>query len=393
MNGTAFLNPYLDTIIALVLIYALLSVLVSILLEAWNNMVKERGVYLQRALFRMLDDPLNHNFGYLIYHHPMINGMRRDGNSLPHYLAPEIFSNALVDVVAELATKVSYEERADGSFTAVRNGYDVSVGGRFVKAVHQLRDSEFKRLLENMVDRHGGHENLNIDQLKAELQRWFSDHMDRTTGIYKQDQRSKLRLIGLAVALGLNVDSFHMVKVIYLDKDLRDRMVEQAEQVSDRYAEQRYLIADTALSTDQLLALVDMDLSAPNTDLDMRAVAADSLSKLDKNFARQADRVLSLVRSWQMPMGWSPTVPPISWWPSKGRYLEGIPQEFSLAEQEVLQYYDLRSKFSIWGVFKWGVGILATTLALSWGAPFWFETLNKVVNIRRSGVKPAPKND
>ncbi|MBP9081204.1 MAG: hypothetical protein KBF80_13235 [Flavobacteriales bacterium] len=63
-----FNSPYLDTIIALVLVYALLSILVSILLEAWNKRTKERGVFLQRVVYRLLDDPLNRNFGYLIYH-------------------------------------------------------------------------------------------------------------------------------------------------------------------------------------------------------------------------------------------------------------------------------------------------------------------------------------
>lgn len=39
-----FNSPYLDTIISLVLVFALLSILVSILLESWNKRTKERGV-------------------------------------------------------------------------------------------------------------------------------------------------------------------------------------------------------------------------------------------------------------------------------------------------------------------------------------------------------------
>lgn len=391
MNNAALLNPYFDTIIALVLIYALLSVLSSILLEWWNNMVKERGVYLQRAIFRMLDDPLNHNFGYLIYHHPMINGMRRDGNSLPHYLAPEVFSNALVDVVAELATKVRYVQRQDGSFETVRDGYDEPVAMRFAKAVHAMRDSELKRLLENMIGRHGGRENLDIETLKAELQRWFNDHMDRTSGIYKNDQRRKLRLIGFAVALGLNVDSFHLVKVILQDKDLRDRVVEQAEAVADRYTEQRErILTDTTLDTDRLLAVLELAADDTLDETDKRMLALESLGAQEQQFKKNADRVVYLARKWQVPMGWSPTVPPLSW--KRGAEKVEIPKEFSLNEQEVLRSYEVRGRFTCWQVFKWIAGILATAIALSWGAPFWFETLVKLVNIRRSGVKPQPAN-
>ncbi len=41
------------------------------------------------------------------------------------------------------------------------------------------------------------------------------------------------------------------------------------------------------------------------------------------------------------------------------------------------------------GWLKKVVGLLATAIALSLGAPFWFDMLNKLVNLRGSGSKPA----
>lgn len=38
-----------------------------------------------------------------------------------------------------------------------------------------------------------------------------------------------------------------------------------------------------------------------------------------------------------------------------------------------------------------GLGFLVTTIALSLGAPFWFDLLNKLVNLRSSGQKPEPE--
>ena len=35
------------------------------------------------------------------------------------------------------------------------------------------------------------------------------------------------------------------------------------------------------------------------------------------------------------------------------------------------------------------LGILVTTVAVSLGAPFWFDLLNKLVNLRMSGDKPT----
>jgi hypothetical protein len=36
--------------------------------------------------------------------------------------------------------------------------------------------------------------------------------------------------------------------------------------------------------------------------------------------------------------------------------------------------------------------LFATGLALSIGAPFWFDTLSKFVNIRSAGTKPERKD-
>lgn len=52
-------NPYLDTSISLVLVYAVLNVLVSVLLEAGNKRTKERGVFLQKDIYQLLVNPLN----------------------------------------------------------------------------------------------------------------------------------------------------------------------------------------------------------------------------------------------------------------------------------------------------------------------------------------------
>ena len=36
-------------------------------------------------------------------------------------------------------------------------------------------------------------------------------------------------------------------------------------------------------------------------------------------------------------------------------------------------------------------GFVVTIMALSFGAPFWFDMLNKVVNLRAAGKKPEEK--
>jgi len=44
-----------------------------------------------------------------------------------------------------------------------------------------------------------------------------------------------------------------------------------------------------------------------------------------------------------------------------------------------------------WGALTKILGFLITALAAMQGAPFWFEILKKLVNVRSTGIKPEEK--
>lgn len=395
-------SPYLDTLISLVLIYALLSVFVSILLEGWNKRIKERGVFLQRMVYRLLDDPLNLNFGYLIYQHPIINKMRKDGNSYPHYIPAEGFANALIDTLAEQAVVMRYVDGPDGVLVKQADGQDLPLSERLQRGVQRLNDSEFKRLMLNFLDRNttatSGQEalapQLDMDKLKKELGRWFDDFMDRATGEYKNGQRGKLRLIGLLVALLLNVDSLHLVRVLLNDRNLRDRMVQRAEAV-DQTVSQRKDTTEAGLRKAVLQRLSEMDTThvkgVRNDSLLLRSLA---LVLSDNSAARereQADSLLAVLDQWQLPIGWSCTEAPLSWMGRSWCACDSVrPPPHP---DRLLRYFTARNERSLKQFFLWLLGILITGWSLSLGAPFWFETLSKLINIRRSGLKPLTTDE
>lgn len=419
MESAMLDNPYVDTIISLVLVYALLSILVSILLESWNRRVKERGVFLQKVIFRLLDDPLNKNYGYLIYQHPIINKMRRDEHSYPHYIPSEGFANALIDTLAEggvqlktaafldgkevtgrLAT-LSPEERARVEYKPVHAEQE-ALAKRLDTGVRSMKESELKRLLVNFLDRNyawaqqgdGGAQqrSLDMEKLKDELGRWFDGYMERASGEYKNNQRKKLIFLGFLVAIGLNVDSLHLAKVFLLDKDLRDRMVGEAERVADNYQKMAQQ-ANDSLDAARLMEVVR------DSGIVMQGHRATSkwqqrvsnLAFADSVYEQQAEEVLMLVRNWQLPMGWNPGEAPLSW--IDGRDLKVVPREFKPSQRAVLEHFKRRNTWHPWNLLKWIVGICISGIALSRGAPFWFELLVKLVNIRRSGAKPKTTDE
>ena len=52
----------------------------------------------------------------------------------------------------------------------------------------------------------------------------------------------------------------------------------------------------------------------------------------------------------------------------------------------------LNGAFDIWGWFVKLIGWIITALAVSLGAPFWFDVLNKLNSMRSTGVKPKAVN-
>ncbi len=49
------------------------------------------------------------------------------------------------------------------------------------------------------------------------------------------------------------------------------------------------------------------------------------------------------------------------------------------------------SEYKILGLMKKLAGLLLTVIALSLGAPFWFDLLKRIISIRSAGVNPDEK--
>ena len=386
-----FNNAYLDTLICIVLVFALLSIVVSFVVEWWISQIKARGSFLQMIVRRILRDDLNHDYGYRIYQHPTINRMRRDENSYPSYISAETFSNALIETLAEDGGRDRYVLGEDGQpATRVNDMKDKPLAERFVAGVVNMKESPMRRLLLNFIDRNGGTQldKLNLQSLKTEIGRWFDDHMDRASGEYKLKLKPKLLGIGLVVAFVLNVDTVHLMKVLMLDEPLRNRTVAVAEGVADKLA-----ATEGRPDTVRIQAVIDTVLTMPDdTTVKVRVRRTIDLKMLPLNndtalAAKRDDAiaVLDRLNRMQLPIGWDRDDAPLSWF--------GVTDTMAYkardpAEAALMKYFDDRNAKEPKNYFLWFIGVIITGLALGQGAPFWFAALVKLVNIRRAGVKP-----
>ncbi|MDI9340563.1 MAG: hypothetical protein QM534_08320 [Sediminibacterium sp.] len=420
MNYSIPDNPILDIIISIVLIFAFLSILVSILLEWYNYKVKARSQALQDAIYNLINDKTGINYGYLFYNHFMINGLRHNRRRSVQYISSSMFADVLMDIVAnqyEHSQDIAIHPQQDNQvkYHSVKNPPEniktlgVNRGGaipeksqsvsnplmvRFQEALEVMRPGPLNVLLKSFNEKAGG----DYTKLKALMEHWYNDYMDRVSGWYKVKQRRKLLIAGFIIAIGLNVDSIHLIRCLSYDPALRTQMIATAVRVSDKYES---LPAESREDTKALEAIVSQ--LEKDTTVNKREQYKTLLDRLDVSYRKQqedmafiqrADSVLDIMSDLNVPLGWGYDTAPLSYFnqfnPNKVTDKMAIKQLSGKRNAGLLHYLNYRNNCSTlvnWLMYL--LGITITAFSLSFGAPFWFDLLVKLVNLRRAGKKPA----
>jgi hypothetical protein len=207
--------------------------------------------------------------------------------------------------------------------------------------VERIGDDDVrKRLLAAIAEGQAG-----FDRARRSIERWFDDAMDRTSGIYKRRTQWWLLVIAAFVTLLMGADTFRLYDSLATNPGLRAALVAQSEQA-------------TAPGSDFVPPTPPVDADATGTP------TADEAA--DSPPAPSVGEVFDELEQTSLPFGYSDR--------------PGLNGEQADAGD--------------W--FRWLVrkipGLLVTTFAVALGAPFWFDVLNKVSNIRAAGKPPAPTN-
>jgi hypothetical protein len=147
--------------------------------------------------------------------------------------------------------------------------------------------------------------------------------MERVTGWYKRRGQAIMLVLGLGVVIAVNADTIAISTSLSRDKAVRDSLVAAAQD----YVKQQ------------------SDKQEPDID------------KPTERVKQYTDKI----RNLGLPLGWS-----------KGNPLS--------MPDETKPYESMSWPMKI-------IGWLITTMAISLGAPFWFDLLNKFVAVR-SSIKP-----
>ncbi|NEP13420.1 MAG: hypothetical protein F6K14_25080 [Symploca sp. SIO2C1] len=166
-----------------------------------------------------------------------------------------------------------------------------------------------------------------IRQMELEIENWFNSSMDRVSGVYKRNAKGVALVIACLIAILANVDTVYIVESLAKDHALQSTISNVAEQV---------VVSNSCLH-----------------------ISEDQASKTECLSGIKADVNQAFADISSLPIGWDLSNP--------------LKKQFSPLEPE--------------SIVKTLVGWLLSSIAIAMGAPFWFQILSNVINVRNTGIK------
>jgi hypothetical protein len=192
--------------------------------------------------------------------------------------------------------------------------------------------NRIKGLLEAFVTQAGG----DVAAFRKGVETHFNAAMDRASGWYKRYTQNVALIAAAALVIGANADTVALAASLASSPAARAKMVEIAEQ----------RLTEAQTTEDKIKA--------------GKAEGAITVAqaKKDSETARAAlAQAASAIESAGIQFGW-----------------KDYPMTFSESLAKV-------------------AGLLVSILAVSLGAPFWFDVLQRIMQVRATGVSPGEKKD
>jgi hypothetical protein len=391
-------NVALDVVIGLVFVYLLYSLYATIIMEIISSSFGLRARNLCYALKRMLMDEKEYNSSFLQKFSRLITSFGqtfgKSTNLTNETLYESFFSQPSIKYLSSggLSNKPSYlsaENFSKGIIDSLRNeDPDISLLAGIEQGIMNLPEkepgnSETKRHLQLLLD------DANHDLVKFQilLEQWYNDTMDRSTGWFKRSTQMFLLLIGFGLAIAFNVDTLSIIKRLSTDTDARSKLVEMATNFSEKNAP--LINAIKAGDSTQNNQAIKIKLDSLN---DIKSLLEEDIKKSqnvlasDWNISDSLYCYADTITAQIIPKDYKQA--------RVGKFNVAVHRSIDLKilkrilpkdiQEGVVKISPLRYKFSYVFSYDHFLGYLMTALALSLGAPFWFDLLNKLVKLRGS---------
>ena len=230
----------------------------------------------------------------------------------------------------------------------------------------------------------------NLETFTKKLEEWFDDTMNRVSGWYKRQTQAILFLIGLILAITFNVDVVSITKKLSKSDNLRQQVVQSAIAYSSQHPKQKN-------DTNNLPAAADSTDYAYRKNVDAKFAKVDTMLNTDikdmtmlmalgwSDYGRAADSA-AVIKKYKDEFDQAMVK------------LQADTSAKKCSNLDACRSFALKSLYdNHWIVLKVGyvlsssvhavkfLGFLLLAFAVCLGAPFWFDSLNKIINLRGSG--------
>jgi hypothetical protein len=382
------MNLYIDVAISLVLVFLVFSIIVYIVQELVAVNFQYRGKMLWRAIAQLLDNaifkdklsigkeglkipgtatPLTDVF----FSHPQIKALQRDDNTQASYIPAENVGIALVDLVARNANAPSGD-----LFNDFNNGLQV-LAKQFAPVVKPFLPNPpgggavaGKQPAPPIVDvlQSITKVSASIDDLRKNIEKWYNEYMKRVTGWYQTHTVWTVRIIAVVVTLAFNLNCIRLVEDISKNSVLRSNLVGISERIADHpatitdlYNKQFNQVADSINKVYQKGIDTVKEPAKTNLSNKRDSVVAVAAGIYTDKRVGSIHNLTDTLSDAHLAIGWQS-------------------DPLNIGKKAGLDWLGA----VLLAILGWGV----TAGCLSMGAPFWFNLLVQLVNVRRTGVKP-----
>ncbi len=338
----------LDVFIGLVTIYSMFGMICTAMVESVNTALNMRSKKLEEGLEEFFyENGSSLKEGHFLkefYAHPLIQSLSKGVDGKPSYIPAETVGIVVHSLLSSMPDKdKNLSEMIQEKFSAL--GSESRIARLFIELAGEAQNDveTFRKLIETH----------------------FDQSMERVSGWFKRHTQQVSLLVALFLSFALNIDSVSMVNELSRNDQVRVQMIGVAQaHVDDMLAQRQALQAACPSVT------ADNNASASCTPAQLSELKAlnAQLDKTRESLGQTLDTVggAGLPLGWQLPAGWG--------WPELRDHLKA-PEHWN--------WVALLSKF---------FGLLVSAFAISLGAPFWFDLLQRFMQVRTALV-PGEKKE
>lgn len=329
-----FNSVVISIAITLVFIFLLLAVMVTAINELVFTFMRSRSKHLEEFLSKLyFEDEKWKAIFEKVKNSPFINVLKKAPKKFPAAIPAETFATAILAEIGDNELTIEAVKKA--------------------LAANKDPNSDFYKMLKALLS-----QNPTFEDLKAEIEKMFNRAMDRLSGWYKRNAKIWSFVIALLLCFLLNVDTITITKNLWNNKDKAEQLASFAV-AAGKYFEKNDSSEVVMKSGIDTLAYIKVENKALPTTAQVNK-AMKTINSPDTLHQQQLQTSYNILANLDVPIGWSK---------------DNIPEKTDNCWMNV----------GLW-LLKL-LGLLLTTAAVSLGAPYWFDILNKISPLKQAPAK------